>query len=137
MTQSTPATGGRDLSPFIPAPVQRRRGAPRSIRLPMPAPPAEGWMSLGLLLVMGITFGWSVDNARWVLGRDGLTDFLPLAVVLGILWGFIAASAGWSRWQSHILGAVFAALIVPLLVGSSLVEPGNRSIHDWYVSTAS
>src|SRR5689334_12200294 len=130
---------GLDLSPFIPPPGRERRGAARTFRLPLrlPRPPAEGWVSLGLLLVMGITFGWSVDDARWVLGRDGLTDYLPWAVVGGILWSFIAASAGWSRWTSHVLGAVFAALLLPLIVGASLVEPGNGSIHDWYTATAS
>ena len=83
---------------------------------------------------MGMTFGWSVDDARWVLGRDGLTDFLPFAVVGGILWGFIAAKAKWTRWRAHFFGAVFAALIVPLVVGSSLVE--GFSLRDWYVATA-
>ena len=78
-------------------------------------------MSLGLLIVMGLTFGWSIDNARWVLGRDGLTDYLPWAVTLGILWSFLAAWAGWGRWFSHLMGAVFAALIIPLFVGATLV----------------
>jgi transglutaminase-like putative cysteine protease len=138
MTHATPtAGGGRDLSPFLPPSVDERRRGGRGIHLRLPAPPAEGWAALGLLIVMGLTFGWSVDDARWVLGRQGLTDYLPLAVVLGIVWGYISATAGWSRWLSHGLGAVFAALILPLVVGSSLVDPGNGSLHDWYTATAS
>jgi transglutaminase-like putative cysteine protease len=124
--------------PFLPDPgKERRRRRSDGFKLRLPAPPAEGWTSLALLLVMGLTFGWSVADARWVLGRVGLTDYLPWAVALGIIWSFIAASAGWSRWLSHGLGAVFAALILPLIVGSSLVDPGNGSLHDWYTATAS
>jgi transglutaminase-like putative cysteine protease len=138
MTQPTASSRhGLDLTPFIPAPGQERRGAARNLHLPLPAAPAEGWTALFLLLVMGGVFGWSVDDARWVLGRDGLTDFLPWAVVLGILWSYIAASAGWSRWLSHGLGALFAALLIPLIVGAGLVDPGNASLHDWYQATAS
>ncbi len=137
MTYANPAAGdGRDLSPFIAPPGAARRAiAGGGIHLP--SRPAEGWIALALLVVMGLTFGASVDDARWVLGRDGLTDFLPWAVVLGIVWSWIAASAGWSRWVSHGLGAVFAALLLPLIVGASLVEPGNGSLHDWYTATAS
>ena len=140
--RQTPAEG-HDLDMFIPVPGLERRGAARNIRfrLPLrlrrPTPPAEGWTSVALLVGMGLTFGWSMDDARWVLGRGELTDYLPWAVALGILWSFVAASAGWSRRLSHGLGALFAALIVPLIVGSSLVDPGNRSLHDWYTATAS
>jgi transglutaminase-like putative cysteine protease len=142
MTLANPTAdsgSGHDLTPFLPGPGEARRRDDRGgrIRLRLPAPPAEGWISLALLMVMGITLGWSLDDARWVLGRDGLTDYLPFAVVLGILWSFIAASAGWSRWLSHLLGAVFAALILPLIVGASLVDPGNASLHDWYTASAS
>ena len=86
---------------------------------------------------MGMTFGWSLDDARWVLGRDGLTDFLPLAVVLGILWGVHRGIGRLVALAGHFLGAVFAALILPLIVGASLVDPGNGSLHDWYTATAS
>ena len=134
---STFTAGGRDLAPFLPAAVDERRQGARQFHLRLPAPPAEGWISLALLIVMGVTFGWSVDDARWVLGRGGLTDYLPWAAVFGIVWAFVASAAGWSRWLSHGLGALFAALILPLIVGSSLVDPGNGSFHDWYAATAS
>jgi transglutaminase-like putative cysteine protease len=84
---------------------------------------------------MALIVGWSIDDARWVLGRDELTDFLPTVAVLGVVWGFISAKAGWSRWRAHFLGAVFAALIVPLFVGASLVTD-HVSLHDWYFATA-
>jgi transglutaminase-like putative cysteine protease len=57
-------------------------------------------------------------------------------VVLGILWGFVAGRVGWTTGIAHLLGAVFAALIVPLFVGAAM-QPGNSSIHDWYTATSS
>src|SRR5687767_10965497 len=120
-------------SPFIAPDGQRhsRSDERPARRSSLPHVPFEGWLSLALLAVMGMTFGWSVDDARWVLGRDGLTDFLPFAVVLGIVWGFIAAKAGWTRWRSHLFGAVFAALVLPLFVGAAIVD--HISLRDWYV----
>ena len=123
-------------SPFIAADGSHRTRsdgrAPR--RTSTPHVPFEGWLGLLLLVVMGLTFGYSLDDARWVLGRDGLTDFLPWAVALGIFWGFISAKTGWGRWRSQLFGAVFAALLIPLFVGASLVD--HVSLRDWYVAAA-
>ena len=128
--------GHPDGSPFV-APgggrPPRSEGGERRRASAMTVP-FEGWVGLALLIVMGLTFGWSVDDARWVLGRDGLTDFLPWAVALGIIWGFVSARAGWGRWRSHLFGALFAALIVPLFVGAALVD--HVSLRDWYVAAA-
>ena len=102
-TAATPEPAGRPagtdpLSPFLPPDGQRhsrsdaRRASPRRR---LPSAPFEGWLTLVLLGIMGATFGLSLDDARWVLGRDGLTDFLPFAVVGGVAWGFVAAKAEW------------------------------------------
>ncbi len=122
-------------SPFIPPPGRRRTAAPAR-RWSIPTAPAEGWLGLFLLIVMGLTVGWSIADARWVLGRSSLTDFVPWAIVLGMLFGFIAAKAEWSRKVAYPLGALFGALIVPVMVGANLL-PGTSSIHDWYVAAAS
>ncbi len=86
--------------------------------------PAEGWTTLGLVALLSLTFAWSLDDAAWVLGRPGLTSFLPWAVLLGVGWGFLSAKAGWSRWLAHLLGAIFGVLIVGVIVGSVLVGEG-------------
>ncbi len=124
---------GASGSPFIPPPGTVKRARQRAA-VHLRSTPEEGWLTVGLLVAMGLAFGWSVDDARWVLGRDNLTDFVPWAVTLGLVWGFVSAKAGWGRWFSHVMGAVFAALIVPLFVGAVLVESG--SLHNWYVATA-
>ncbi|HEY6057153.1 MAG TPA: transglutaminaseTgpA domain-containing protein, partial [Candidatus Limnocylindrales bacterium] len=102
----------------------------------LPRRPTEGWLTLGLVVLMTVPIAWSIDDARWVLGRDNLTDFLMWVTALGVLWGFVSAKAGWPRWQAHVLGAVFAALLVPILVGMTLI-PSGGSVHDWFIATAS
>lgn len=100
----------------------------------MPLAPAEGWLSLGLVLLLCLTMAWAIDDARWVLGRDPYTDFLAIAVVGGVLAGFIGAKVGWSRWLTHVIGSAFGALAVPILVGAVL-EPGASPMVG-FVATA-
>jgi transglutaminase-like putative cysteine protease len=87
--------------------------------------PAEGWISLGLVLLMTLTVAWSLDDAAWVLGRDAYTDFLTLTVILGVLAGFAGAKAGWGRWATYLAGSFVAALIVPVYVGAVLLPEGD------------
>jgi transglutaminase-like putative cysteine protease len=106
--------------------------ASREIRLA----PVEGWISLGLVLVLALCLAWSIDGAGWVLGKSSLTAFLPYAAAGGVAWGFISAKVGWPRWLAQLLGIVFAALLLPIMVGGLLPNssfvPGQA-----FVATAS
>lgn len=102
---------------------------------PIPRQPAEGWISLLLVYVMAACLAWSIADSRWVLGRSDLTGFLPLAAAGGVAWGFISAKVGWPRWQAHVLGAVFAALILPIMVGGVLLG-GNFNPGRAFSATA-
>ncbi len=86
-----------------------------------PMAPAEGWTAVGLAFLLCLTLAWSISDASWVLGRRGLTDFLPLAIGLGVGWGTVSAKVGWPSWLAHLLGAIFAALILPIVVGGVIV----------------
>ncbi|MDP9483886.1 MAG: DUF3488 and transglutaminase-like domain-containing protein, partial [Chloroflexota bacterium] len=99
-----------------------------------PLAPAEGWTTLGLVLLLCLTLAWSIDDASWVVGPRGLTDFLAWAVALGVGWGFLSAKVGWSRWLAHLLGATFAGLLVPMIVGARLIDGGGPV--DWFQATA-
>ena len=93
--------------------------------------PEEGWPTLLLAAAMLVTLAWSIDDAGWVLGRTDWTDFLPWMGILGLLVAFLAAKLGWNRWLGHALGATFAALIVPIVVGGILTDgqtPGAQFV---------
>ena len=95
--------------------------APERRRL---APPAEGWSSLALLVVMCALLGWAIDDAHWVLGHQSNTDFLPWAGALGVLWGFVAAKLGRGRLVAHGGGALIATAFLILAAGNQLA-PGE------------
>ena len=107
-------------------------GSSRQLRLA----PAEGWISLVLVLALALCLAWSIDGAGWVLGRSSLTAFLPYAAAGGVAWGFISAKIGWPRWLAQLLGIILAALLLPIMVGGSLpngtLQPGPA-----FVATAS
>lgn len=86
--------------------------------------PAEGWTSVLLLVLMCALVGWAIDDAHWVLGDESNTDFLPLAGVLGVLWGLVAAKLGRGRLVAHGCGALLATGFLVLAVGSNLA-PGE------------
>ncbi len=103
----------------------------------IPRRPAEGWLTTFLLLGMPLVLAFAVDDAKWVLGDGRLTDFLPLAAIGGFAVGMYGTKAGWNRITVHLVGAVFAALVVPLLVGGVLVKGAeDTSFHARYVATA-
>ncbi|MBI3749914.1 MAG: transglutaminase domain-containing protein [Chloroflexi bacterium] len=102
----------------------------------IPLAPIEGWATLALTVLLSLTFAWSLDDARWVLGRPEYLDFLQWSVVGGVLAGFVGAKVKWGRWLTYLIGSVFAALIVPLFTGS-IGLPDGGSPHDMYVATAS
>ena len=90
--------------------------------------PAEGWLSLFLVAVLAVTVAWSLDDAGLVLGQRNLTHFLPWMAVAGVATGFLGARAGWNRPVAHLVGAAFAALIVPLVIGSRSDRFAGRSL---------
>jgi transglutaminase-like putative cysteine protease len=102
----------------------------------IPRQPAEGWISLLLVFVLAACLAWSIADARWVIGKGELTAFLPFAAAGGVGWGFISAKVGWSRWRAHLLGAIFAGLLLPIMVGGVL-NGGDFMPGPAFVATAS
>lgn len=105
-----------------------------SLRSRLALAPPEGWLSVALVAVMAVTVGWSLDDAALVLGRREWTDFLPWAALGGVAVGFLGARFRWNRFVAHLIGAAFAALLVPLLVGGILAPGGSPGVR--YEATA-
>ena len=99
----------------------------------IPLGPAEGWLTLASVFLICLTMAWAIDDSRWVLGNPDYLDLLAVAAVGGVLVGFIGPKVGWGRWLTFLIGAVFAALLVPLLV--ALVD-GGAPLGELYRTTA-
>ncbi len=101
----------------------------------IPLAPREGWLTLGLVMLLCLSLAWSLDDALLVLGKDEFIDFLTWTAVGGVLLGFVGAVVGWGRWRTYLIGALFAALAVPLLVGW-VVIPAGASPYALFSKTA-
>ncbi len=96
--------------------------------------PAEGWLTLACVTLLCLTMAWAIDDARWVLGQPEYLDLLVLAAAGGVLSGFIGPKVGWGRWLTFLTGAIFAALLVPIL--TALVALPGAPIGTLYHATA-
>jgi transglutaminase-like putative cysteine protease len=97
--------------------------------------PAQGWFALVLVATMCLALAWALDDAVLVLGDGDVTDFLTWAALGGVLIGVIGPTVGWGRWTTHLIGAAFAALLVPLLVGLALPDV-DANPHALFQATA-
>lgn len=91
----------------------------------IPLAPAEGWLTVGLVGLLCVTMAASIDDVAPIFARGDFTDMLAPMAIAGMLAGLIGAKVGWGRWLTYLVGAVFAALIVPLVVGSILPDAGT------------
>ncbi len=130
--QGATATDGKETPLGLHAPtlgVRPPDGGRRRLQ------PAEGWSSLAFVSVMTLTMAWSIDDARWVLGRDPYTDFLAYAAIGAVLTGFALGKSRLPRWAALPLGATIGAIALSLLVGLTIAPPGGF-VGEWFNATA-
>ncbi len=101
----------------------------------VPLAPTQGWLTVGLVLLLCLSLAWSLDDARLVLGRDAYTDFLVWTAGGGVVAGLLGPAVGWRRWTTYLIGALFAALVTPLLVGTVLLPDGGSSLQQLFAAT--
>lgn len=89
--------------------------------------PAEGWFTLGLVLVIVCVLAWAVDNPAWVNGNPARTDGLVLCALLGLAVGLVGPKVGWGRWTTHLTGALLAGLLIPILAGWAFAPNSSAS----------
>ena len=102
------------------------------------APPG-GWLSLALVVLMCVTLGAAIDDARVILGHGEWTDLLVWAAIGGALVGSLGPTIGWGRWTTYAIGAAAASLVVPLMAGASMpdaVPAGPAALGTWMTATA-
>lgn len=93
--------------------------------------PSEGWTAPIALLVLMLAVAFAVDDAVWagyVRGsRVSQTHFLPLAVVLSVVVGFVLVKSKLGRLATHLLGAAIGTVF--LLVSISSVISSSPSFE--------
>jgi transglutaminase-like putative cysteine protease len=81
--------------------------------------PEEGWTVVALLVVMILAVGIAVDSARWVgttAAGESRTGFLPIVLLAGAAWGFVAAKSTLPAALVHLIGAIIGTVLVIVLV---------------------
>jgi transglutaminase-like putative cysteine protease len=84
--------------------------------------PEQGWFALVLVAALCLSLAMSLDDAVLVLGSGDVTDFLTWTALAGVLIGVLGPTVGWGRWTTHLIGAAFAGLVTPILVGLTVVS---------------
>jgi transglutaminase-like putative cysteine protease len=95
----------------------------------LPRRPVEGWITVLAALTMVTLVGASFVEAGWTLReKSGDTGFLLYVGAIGFTFGFAGAKIGWGRWRTHIVGALFAGLLLPLIMGGLVLEAQGISV---------
>jgi transglutaminase-like putative cysteine protease len=89
--------------------------------------PAEGWVTVAMVVLLVESFVWAVQDAGWVPVYEGSTAHLFFLALAAIFVEFVGAKAGWGRWRTHIVAAVIGGLLLPYVaavtVASVLATP--------------
>lgn len=112
-----------DVSVFAPAPpIEPRR---------IPLRPAEGWLTVVATAVMALTFAGALMEAAWLPASAGDTRFLLGTTLIGLGFGFAGAKVGWGRWRTHLVGALFGGVLLPLIVGGIIIAVDTGAEVGW------
>ena len=97
----------------------------------IPRRPSEGWVTFVAAAAMVTALGASLVEATWTR-RDisGDSGFLLYVGSVGLVFGFLGAKVGWGRWRTHLVGALFAGLLLPLIMGGLVLEARGTPV-DW------
>ncbi len=82
--------------------------------------PQEGLLAVVLVIVIGLVLASAVDSPAWVAGDPTLTDGLVWCALGGFAVAFTGVKVGWGRWTTHLMGALFAGLLIPIVAGLAI-----------------
>ena len=72
---------------------------------------------------MVLVVAFSLIDAGWT-GDAAKVGFLPWVGLTGLMFGILGAKVGWGRWRTHAVGALFAGLVLPLIMGGIVIGQG-------------
>ena len=104
------------------------RFGPRALAGRLHLRPAEGWLTVAMVALLVATVAWSIEDAAWVPVNQGSTDYLIWLGLAGVAIELVGAKAGWGRWRTHVVGAVLAGLVLPLLMGAIVLAAAKQPV---------
>jgi transglutaminase-like putative cysteine protease len=99
--------------------------------------PEEGWLTLALVTALAVVVAWAVDDPAWVNGKGQLTDVLAVCALLGVAFGVAGPKLGWGRWTTHLVGALFAGLLLPIIAGFAALPDASPAAAFQYTADGS
>ena len=98
----------------------------------LPHRPVEGWITLFAAAVMVTAIGASLVEAGWTRRNvSGDPGFLLYVGGVGLAFGLFGAKAGWGRWRTHLVGALFAGIFLVLIMGGLVLEARWGLVAGW------
>ncbi|HEX8026340.1 MAG TPA: hypothetical protein VF484_09050, partial [Candidatus Limnocylindrales bacterium] len=92
--------------------------------------PAEGWITLGMVVLLVESLVWSLQDAGWVPAAQGSTAHLFFLALAAVFIEFVGAKAGWGRWRTHLLAAAIGGLVLPYVAAVTVLSVGGAHV-DW------
>jgi transglutaminase-like putative cysteine protease len=92
--------------------------------------PAEGWASVLLLAVMLLTVGVAIDDSRWAGNTPGggsQTSFVPAALLLAGLAGFVLARLRLSTLAAHLVASLVGAGFLLVAAANAISDAPSLS----------
>ena len=83
------------------------------------------WIGAGLVALQLLLVAFSIQDARWILGRRDLTDFLGWIAFLSVLLGTLLGMAGISRLKTYWAAALIGALVLLAVVGGIIAPEAD------------
>jgi transglutaminase-like putative cysteine protease len=90
--------------------------------------PAEGWLTVLMVIVLVEAFAWSLINAAWIPANQGEVGYLSYLAFGGVLVEFLGAKAGLNRWLTHVIGAILMGLLLPIVAGAAVLGAAGAPI---------
>ena len=83
--------------------------------------PAEGWITVGAVVLLVESFVWSLQDAAWIPDNQGSSAHLFFLALAAIFIELVGAKAGWGRWRTHLVAGIIGGLVLPYVAAVTVL----------------
>jgi transglutaminase-like putative cysteine protease len=92
--------------------------------------PAEGWITVGAVILLVESFVWALQDAAWVPDSQGSTANLFFLALVAIFIELVGIKAGWGHWKTHLVAGVIGGLVLPYVAAVTVLGVNSAPV-DW------